>query len=222
MVGMSGGDQTAVPYPCVGQLTWPLTNRNHPPATLQSLTQLVEAVLPKHEVTVREPDPVGARLARSDVAADRSTEEPLTRERSPIPGDPWYIDATEILKQLDRLRVLLAVEDGHRDLELRGSVMNQGAQLVDEEVRVLPAVADDLERQAPSLRSALFEARKGRQEPARRDSSSRCKAQKEQVQEPCYRPHNPRSRLPFSLHMALLPPETAQANQRDGFFTARR
>ncbi len=116
-------------------------------ATLQQVRQCIEAILVEDDVRVGKPDPVGLRRLRGHVAPDAAPEQLFLRQRLPVPGQAGNLHAAEIVQHLRDRFIAGDMVNGHRDIELVRSMIDQRAQLIGQEMTVPPAVADDLELQ---------------------------------------------------------------------------
>ncbi len=119
-------------------------------APLHGPGQRVEAFVAEQQVAVREPHPVGAAGERRAVAADGAAEQLLARQGLPVPVHAGHFQALEIIQQGAGAFVFRAPEHRHGDLRVRRRERHQRAQLVHQQVGVVPAMADDLDVQAPA------------------------------------------------------------------------
>jgi hypothetical protein len=111
---------------------------------LQGATQRVEAALAEHQVAVGEPDPIGSRRQRGVVASDGAAEQVLLRQGPPLPAHVGEANSGRQLQQSRRAAILAAEVHRHGRVHLARRMQDQRTQLVLEQVRVVPAVADDL------------------------------------------------------------------------------
>lgn len=130
---------------------------------LESPGETIETALAEEEVAVREPDPVGARFEGGEVASDGPPEELLAGKATPVPGHCREVLFPEKVEQVPGFIIPRGMKDGHGDIQTLGRVRHEGAELVDEKVGVLPAVADDFQMEA---------ALPGRKRPGRRQTGN--------------------------------------------------
>ncbi|WP_165794834.1 hypothetical protein [Marinobacter fuscus] len=145
---------------------------------LKHLCQGIQTTITKHQITISKPHPVCRRGKRGTVSANASAKQLLLRDGLPVPGNAGRYLITEKGKKLLCLFVFRTVENRHGDIQLFWREQHQRAQLVNQKMRIVPAMADYFQFQVSGARSTRILWRQVRLEPPRRNPASGRKPEK--------------------------------------------